>query len=236
MADSKEEAIRNSFQKAKEHVLALEREVLANREFIIRQNEQLQDQSKQIEGILGRIKVLEASKVHLAENEAQETEDFSDVKIEKEKENAPVKVVSPLKNEVSLGRNRVSLDGYSLAGYSLPHYSLNMQKFLEDLPMILRRLSKQEFMTFLTIYQQEDEGKQVTYDSVAEQLKITAGCVRTYISGLIKKGLPIVKAKYNNKIVILSIPTEIRGLNLKNKLVQTYYNLDPTQKRLGEHF
>jgi len=60
--------------------------------------------------------------------------------------------------------------------------------------------------------------------------------VRTYISGLIKKGLPVVKSKYNNKLIILTIPAEIRGLNLKNRLVQTYYSLDPSQKKLSEDF
>ena len=91
-------------------------------------------------------------------------------------------------------------------------------------------------MTYLTIYQQEEEGQQVTYETIAKALKITPGCIRTYVSGLIRKDIPVIKAKYNNKIVVLKIPEEVRSLNLKNRIIQIFYNLDPSQKKLFDNF
>ncbi|MFH1972806.1 MAG: hypothetical protein ABIJ18_04995 [archaeon] len=211
MVDSKEDAIKEAFRRVKEHMEALEKEIKANREFLIEQNKQIFTLIDQLKTQNSQIKALEASK-------PQNSPDLS------------------LKNEDSSGNKGVSLDGYSLPGYSLDGYSLNIQELQENLPSILSRLSKQEFLTFLTIYQLEEEVSKVTYDDVGHSLKITSGCVRTYVSGLIKKGLPVLKSKYNNKVIILSIPPEIRSLNIKKKLINTYYNLDPTQKKLDDTF
>jgi len=211
MPDSNSEAIKEAFQRVRGHIKVLEGEIKANREFIIKQNKEISKLINQINTQNTKIQAVEASKP----------------------QNPPS---LPLKNEVSSGNKGVSLDGYSLPGYSLPGYSLNIQDFQENLPNILSRLSKQEFLTFLTVYQLEEEISKVTYDDVGKSLKITAGCIRTYVSALMRKGLPIVKSKYNNKVVILSIPPEIRSLNIKKKLVNTFYNLDPSQKKLNESF
>jgi len=211
MSDSKDEVLKEAFRRVKEHMGRLENEIKSNREFIINQNEQILTFVNQIKTQNSKIRALEAVK----------------------QLNKPD---LPLENEVSNGNKGVSLDGYSLPGYSLPGYSLNIQELQENIPLILSRLSKQEFLTFLTIYQLEEENSKVTYDNVGGKLGITPGCVRTYVSGLIKKGLPIIKSKYNNRIIILSIPPEIRSLNIKKKLVNTFYSLDPSQKRLDDSF
>ncbi|MBT3985414.1 hypothetical protein HOD38_05560 [archaeon] len=211
MIDSKEDAIKDAFSRVKDHIAALEIEIKANRDFIIKQNKQLLTLMNQLKDQNSQIQALEGPK-------PQNSLDSS------------------LKNEDSSGNKGVSLDGYSLPGYSLDGYSLNIQEFQENLPTLLSSLSKQEFLTFLTIYQLEEEISKVTYDDVAQNLKITSGCIRTYVSGLIKKGLPVLKSKYNNKVIILSIPPEIRSLNMKKKLVNTFYNLDPTQKKLNDGF
>ncbi len=211
MVDSKEDAIKDAFSRVKAHIATLEQEVKANRDFIIEQNKQLLTLMTQLKDQNSQIRALEDLK----------PQNLLD---------------SSLKNEDSSGNKGVSLDGYSLPGYSLDGYSLNIQELQENLPSILSRLSKQEFLTFLTIYQLEEEISKVTYDDVGQNLKITSGCVRTYVSGLIKKGLPVLKSKYNNKVIILSIPPEIRSLNIKKKLVNTFYNLDPTQKKLNDSF
>jgi len=204
-------AIKDAFKRVKDHMVVLEGEIKANRDYIIKQNEQ----------ILTLINELKSQKSQILALEAPKPQNSLDL---------------PLKNEVSSGNKGVSLDGYSLPGYSLDGYSLNIQELQKNLPLILSSLSKQEFLTFLTIYQLEEEYSKVTYDDVGKSLKITSGCVRTYVSGLIKKGLPVLKSKYNNKLVVLSIPPEIKALNIKKKLVNTFYNLDPTQKKLSDTF
>lgn len=97
-------------------------------------------------------------------------------------------------------------------------------------------LSRQEFLTFLTIYQLEEEVEHVSYIDVSAKLALTEGCIRTYVSSLMKKGLPLVKLKYNNKVVYLSIQKDFRALNLKRELMALYYKADPTQKTLAEGF
>lgn len=97
-------------------------------------------------------------------------------------------------------------------------------------------LSKQELRTFLTIYEL-DEGKgNVSYVDVAKKLNLTEGCIRTYISSLMKKGIPVEKVKLNNKTVVLHVSKEFMELNLKSELVAIYYDTaQPNQRKLG-HF
>ncbi len=228
MLDSNlKKSIKVSFQRVKEHIGVLEEEIKQNRDFIISQNEQIKVQNKQIEAQNTQILSL-----------LQKIEDFRLQKTPKLQNNEELGEIleKPLHNDNSIGRKGVSLDGYSLAGYSFTSYSHDFKRFQEDLPRLLTLLSKQEFITFMTIFQQEDDIGQVTYDTVAKALKITPGCVRTYVSGLIKKGFPVEKGKYNNKIVILRIPEEIRNLSLKKKLMNTFYRLDPSQRSLTDEF
>ena len=115
--------------------------------------------------------------------------------------------------------------------HSINSYSINMHS---DVKQLLSRLTKQEFLTFLTIYQLEEEKGPITYTDISLKIGLSEGCVRTYISALIKKKAPINKQKYNNKTIYLSILKEFRELNLKQLLIDTYYRNDPAQKRLHE--
>jgi hypothetical protein len=230
-----EDTIKASFRRAKEHIEVLESEIRANREFIISQNKQFNLLNSQIQALQDQIMALEAPKSTISSDlTLRNDSDLPDL-AQKEVKMARKLPLSSHKSEDSIGNEGVSLDGYSLPGYSLPGYSLDIQAFKDNLQATLSKLSRQEFLTFLTIYQQEDQGK-VTYSSVAQELKLSTGCIRTYVSGLIKKGLPVVKTKFNNKLIILSIPSEIRGLNLKKKIIQVFYNLDPNQTKLGSDF
>ena len=106
----------------------------------------------------------------------------------------------------------------------------NMNKNIQKAFLIL---TKQEFLIFLTIYKLEDDLKRpVTYGDIASRLKLSKGCIRTYVSSLFTKKLPLIKEKANNKIVYLSLLPDFRELNLKNKLFQLYTNQDPNQHRL----
>jgi len=129
-----------------------------------------------------------------------------------------------------------SLGSYALAKHSLGTKNDQFQGFKQDFDKLFNSLSRQEFLTFLTIYQLEEEVTNVTYLHVAEKLKLTEGCIRTYVASLLKKGLPLVKKKYNNRQIFLTISPEFRSLNFKQKLIDNFYNLDPNQKKLQETF
>ncbi|MDI6737782.1 MAG: hypothetical protein QME12_04680 [Nanoarchaeota archaeon] len=97
-------------------------------------------------------------------------------------------------------------------------------------------LSKQELRTFLTVYGLEEEKGNVSYLDVAKKLNLTEGCIRTYVSSLMKSGIPVEKVKLNNKMVVLHIPKEFKELSMKAELVSIYYDTaQPTQRKLG-HF
>ena len=108
--------------------------------------------------------------------------------------------------------------------------------FGEDLKKRFSTLSKQEFFTFLAIYQLEEDQKQVTYTDLATHLHLSEGCIRTYVSALFKKRIPLLKQKANNKLTFLSIPQEFRELNLKSFLVKIYAQFDPKQTQLSGLF
>ena len=75
-----------------------------------------------------------------------------------------------------------------------------------------KHLTKQEMLVFSIIYQLEDSGNTVDYNLIASKLSLTESSVRDYIHKMIKKGIPIVKTKENNKKVFLSISPELKQI------------------------
>lgn len=76
-------------------------------------------------------------------------------------------------------------------------------------------LTKQEFTVYATIYQLQLEQKAVEYRLLAQKLGLTEISVRDYTLKLLKKGVPLLKIKHNNKKVLLAIPealTQIASL------------------------
>ncbi len=135
----------------------------------------------------------------------------------------------------SIGNDGVYSFIHSLNIHSLNSYALDMHTFKQDLEKAFSALTKQEFLTFLTIYQlQEDLNRQITYPDISNKLKLSEGCIRTYVSSIIKKKLPLTKTKANNKITLLCIPKEFADLNLKQKLVSLFNKTDPEQMRLSD--
>jgi beta-galactosidase beta subunit len=140
------------------------------------------------------------------------------------------------KNKSSIGNEGVYSFIHSFNNYSTIKHSDELHKFRKNLEEDFMSLSKQEFLTFLTIYQLEEDIGVVSYYSIAKHLKLSEGCIRTYVSSLIHKGIPIIKEKINNRFVTLKISKDFRNLNLKNKLLDLYNQVDPYQKKLFDGF
>jgi mannose/fructose/N-acetylgalactosamine-specific phosphotransferase system component IIB len=229
MASEIENTIKASFSRVKEHMDTLEAEIKANREFIISQNKHIESQNERIMVLQTEIN----SQKSLLEGQIK----VQNVQIQGNKtESKQITSLFSLERSNSNRNRGVQSINHSTINQSLNSQSLDVHAFSDNLPAILSKVSRQEFLTFLMVYQLEDQIGQVTYADIAKGLELTASCVRSYISNLIKKGLPIVKKRYNNKITVLSIPKEIRGLNLKKQIINTFYQIDPTQKKLGEDF
>jgi len=117
--------------------------------------------------------------------------------------------------------------------HSFTDHSLNIQELKKDLENKFNQLTSQEFLVFLTIYQLEEElGRAVVYADLSTRLRLSTGCIRSYISSIIRKGLPIIKQKVNNKIITLRIHQDFKELNLKERLTNLYYNKDLDQTKL----
>jgi len=116
--------------------------------------------------------------------------------------------------------------------HSLIKHINNLNNLEKTLKKAFSRLTKQEFLVFLTIYQLEDEISEVTHSHLAQKLKLTEGCIRSYVSSIIRKGLPLTRQKINNKLTILHISSEFRAMNLKQTLTNMFYDIDPNQTNL----
>ncbi len=83
----------------------------------------------------------------------------------------------------------------------------------------------------LTIVQLEEELGTITYSILSDKLKLSQGCIRGYITSLMRKGAPIYKEKYNNKITLIKTTSHFKATD-KQALISSFYSIDPYQKRL----
>ena len=102
----------------------------------------------------------------------------------------------------------------------------------KEIETLFKSIPKKQFLTFLTIYQLEEEKQTVTYRSVAEKLNLSESCTRAYVVSLIQKKVPLIKKKVNNRVTILTIPQNFKDLELYPKLLNLFYRLDSGQSRL----
>lgn len=87
-----------------------------------------------------------------------------------------------------------------------------------DLKEKFKKLTKQEFLVFSILYTLEEEMKTVTYKDLAQRAGLAESSIRDYISRLEHKGLPIIKERVNNKVVILKIPRELKEITSLNSI------------------
>ncbi|MAG52875.1 MAG: hypothetical protein CMH62_02835 [Nanoarchaeota archaeon] len=106
----------------------------------------------------------------------------------------------------------------------------------EGIKSQFQSLTRKEFLTFLTIYQLEEELEIVRFLDISKRLNLSEGCIRAYVTKLFEKNIPIIKKKINNRIVNLSLLPEFRKLGLKKALTSMYYDLDPLQRNLSDQF
>jgi len=98
------------------------------------------------------------------------------------------------------------------------------------------KLSKQELKVFLTVYQLEDENIDTSYRNIAERMDLSEHCIRSHIHSLFRKNVPLYKVRINNKLTHIFVDKDFRSLNLKEKLINLFYQDDPYQKRLFDQF
>ena len=95
-----------------------------------------------------------------------------------------------------------------------------MEQLKEDLENGFKRLTDREFSVFLALYELDKIKEEVTYPEISLRLKITEATIRGYINSLINKKMPILRERYLNGKVSLSIKKEFKQLDLYQKLLR----------------
>lgn len=75
-----------------------------------------------------------------------------------------------------------------------------------------KHLTSQEIAVFSAIYTLEEQGFVVDYSLISQKFSLSESSIRDYTNRLIKKGIPIIKFKENNKKVTLSISPELKKI------------------------
>ena len=104
---------------------------------------------------------------------------------------------------------------------------------IKEIDNLFLTLTKQEFIVFLSIYQVEDDQKRgVSYLELSQKMSLSEGCIRTYVSQMLKKGIPLQKIRVNNKLTLLIIHKDFKSLNLKQRLFSLFSKNDLNQTTL----
>ena len=75
-----------------------------------------------------------------------------------------------------------------------------------------KHLTSQEMSVFSAIYAFEEQGFVVDYPLISQKLGLSESSIRDYAHKLIKKGIPILKVKENNKKVTLQISPDLKKI------------------------
>ncbi len=204
--------IKDAFEKVKEDINNLYYEM---RYLGTQLHELTQQISKQNQEINNVKRTLE-TKTHPTEN--QDTPSFPlDTSTDTSTHNIALEAVKSPNPYISNGNKGVSTDRQTdkqtdntLNQVSEVLESLN--KIKEEVRIKFKRLTNQEIAIFSLIYTLEEKGFAVDYQLLAQHLDITESSVRDHVQRLIKKGIPIEKAKENNKKIILSISKNLKEL------------------------
>jgi predicted transcriptional regulator len=104
----------------------------------------------------------------------------------------------------------------------------NLSAILEDLKKELKQkfknLTNKELLVFSLIYTLGEELGEVSYKDIAMKANLTEGSVRDYISRLEHKGIPLLKEKKNNKMILLKIPDELKHISTLDNLTKLNKN------------
>jgi len=202
------ENVKNSFKKAREHMDELEI--------------QIKEQNKEITALKDKIEEL--------------LNKFYDYKLKNEILNDKISTGNEGVLNKQTNKQTVKQTNKQLNKQTIIDQTGEISKFQLNIEEYFRTLTKQELLVFLTIYQLEEElNRKIKFSDISSRLKLSESCIRGYIKRLLQKGMPLIRTKINNKIVLISLSPGFRDLNLKNKLSDIYYESDSEQTRLFDN-
>lgn len=89
----------------------------------------------------------------------------------------------------------------------------SLDSFKKNLRLKFKNLTEKEMLVFSTIYSLEEQGvDNINYRLLAQHLNLTESSIRDYTNKIIKKNIPLIKVKLNNKQIILKIPEDLKKI------------------------
>jgi len=81
----------------------------------------------------------------------------------------------------------------------------------KEIRLLIKKLTPQEMTVFSTLYGLESQGfEEISYKTIASNLRLSESSIRDYINKLISKGIPIKKIRQNNKKILLNIASDLK--------------------------
>jgi len=94
-----------------------------------------------------------------------------------------------------------------------------MNDFKDSIKRKFKSLTDQEFFVFCLIYSLEEQLGAVSYRDIALKAGLTESVIRDYVRHLFSKGIPILKERKNNKLILLKVSPELKSLVSLDSLV-----------------
>jgi len=88
----------------------------------------------------------------------------------------------------------------------------NLSFIKGEIRNLFKRLTNQEFIVLLTIFEIKEKNLSCDYKILSEKLNLSESSIRDYVGKIIKKGIPIEKTKVNNKTILLSLSSSFQKL------------------------
>jgi hypothetical protein len=210
--------IKEAFQKVKQDIDSLSEEVSILKQFLQENKEKLSSLSQTIQELTAKI---ENNPQNSALINPTETIQNSTIPTYNPTHNMPFKTLNDQKLGISTGNggvptnkqtNKPTNQQMEKSPFGDAVEILNsLDNIKKEIRQKFKRITDQEFLVFSTIYQMEQEGI-VDYKSISQKLNLTETSIRDYVSRLIKKGIPVEKTKINNKLIQLSISSNLKKI------------------------
>ena len=97
----------------------------------------------------------------------------------------------------------------------------SLDNIKKEIRLKFKRLTPQEMLIFTTLYNlQEQNLEEITYKLLANNLNLSESSIRDYTNKLLKKGIPVLKVRQNNKKITLEVSPDLRKIASLSTIIQ----------------
>lgn len=214
-----ESLIKDAFSRAKQDISSVKEDLM-----------NLSHEISSIRQLLEDIKTSSTDKPAI--NQIQQT-DLTELS-EQDSLNSSFKVLKPHVYKISTGNRGVPTNRQTnqqtveypntstgeLETSDLTSFVNSLDTIKKDIRNKFKRLTKQEMVVFSSIYELEEGHFDVDYPLISKRLSLSESSIRDYVQKIVKKGVPIIKIRENNKKIYLKISPDLKKIASLPTLLQ----------------